>query len=151
MTSSMPSYEVKPIAGTIGAEILGVDLTQDLSADAFNDIHETFLKYLVIFFPEQKELEPKHLKALKTLGFWMTSLLFFRSKYQLLKVIQKFITTLKRLITRVLTSVVSGMPMSPIVKNRIWPRSYTRKTCQKLAETRCSPISTWPSKPCPKN
>ena len=36
MTSSMPSFEVKPIAGTIGAEILGVDLTQDLSADAFN-------------------------------------------------------------------------------------------------------------------
>ncbi len=63
MTSSMPSFEVKPIAGTIGAEILGVDLTQELSADAFNEIHETFLEHLAIFFPKQKELEPKHLKA----------------------------------------------------------------------------------------
>jgi len=41
MSSRKPSFEVKPIAGTIGAEIFGVDLTQELNAYAFNEIHET--------------------------------------------------------------------------------------------------------------
>ena len=61
ITKNQP-LDVKPIAGTIGAEIYGVDLTQPLNKDLFNAINEIFLEYLVIFFPEQKPLSKDQLK-----------------------------------------------------------------------------------------
>jgi len=55
------AISVHPIAGTIGAEIRGVDLSQPISADSFTTIHQAFLDHLVIFFQDQKPLEPNHL------------------------------------------------------------------------------------------
>jgi taurine dioxygenase len=63
MTIAPASIEVKPLAGSIGAEIFGVDLTQVISKDVFDEIHQAFLEHLVIFFPDQTELSPKHLKS----------------------------------------------------------------------------------------
>ena len=62
MTQTTRPIEVKPIAGSIGAEILGVDLTRVISADLFAEIHQAFLEHLVIFLPGQKKLEPIHLR-----------------------------------------------------------------------------------------
>ncbi|MFT5111611.1 MAG: taurine dioxygenase [Parasphingorhabdus sp.] len=62
MMSTMTSITVKPIAGTIGAEIFGVDLTQEIAVDALNNIHAAFLDHLVIFFPQQNNLTPRQLK-----------------------------------------------------------------------------------------
>ena len=72
MTPSLPevSHEVideinvRPIAGTIGAEIYGVDLSLPVSDRAFAAIHQAFLTHLVVFFPRQKPLDPGHLSAL---------------------------------------------------------------------------------------
>jgi taurine dioxygenase len=55
--------DIREIAGAIGAEIYGVDLSSPISNDTFKAIHRAFLEYLVIFFPEQKPLEPNNLKA----------------------------------------------------------------------------------------
>jgi taurine dioxygenase len=60
MTS--PAYKVNPIAGTIGAEIFGVDLTAPLSQNQFDEIHRAFLEHLVIFIANQKPLSMDHLK-----------------------------------------------------------------------------------------
>jgi len=49
--------EVRPIAGALGAEILGVDLSRKFSAP---EIREVFLKHQVVFFREQK-LDPAQL------------------------------------------------------------------------------------------
>lgn len=54
--------EVRPIAGALGAEIDGVDLSADLSEAAFAEIHRAFLEYLVIFFRGQR-LDPGGLAA----------------------------------------------------------------------------------------
>ncbi len=63
MSSGNISIKVKPIAGAIGAEIYGVDLTQPLSNGLFGAIYDAFLKHLVIFLPQQKALSMDHLKA----------------------------------------------------------------------------------------
>ena len=43
--------DIREIAGAIGAEIYGVDLSSPISNDTFKAIHRAFLEYLVIFFP----------------------------------------------------------------------------------------------------
>ncbi len=53
---------VRPIAGSIGAEIYGLDLTCPLSDETFEAVHEVFLQHLVIFLPEQQALNPDQLK-----------------------------------------------------------------------------------------
>jgi taurine dioxygenase len=44
---------VRPLAPYLGAEIDGVDLSQPLTNEQFNDIHAAFLKHHVIFFRDQ--------------------------------------------------------------------------------------------------
>ena len=53
---------VAPIAGTIGAEISGVDLSTDLSDDTVAAIRRALLDHLVVFFRDQ-ELTPGKLMA----------------------------------------------------------------------------------------
>ncbi|MFY9138654.1 TauD/TfdA dioxygenase family protein [Zwartia sp.] len=45
--------EVKKLTGTIGAELLGVDLSKDLSAATIKDMRQALLDNLVIFFRDQ--------------------------------------------------------------------------------------------------
>jgi len=42
--------DVKKLTGTIGAELLGVDLSKDLSAVTIQDIRQALLDNMVIFF-----------------------------------------------------------------------------------------------------
>jgi taurine dioxygenase len=46
--------EVRPISGTIGAEIHGVDVSQDLDDATIADIRKALLDHCVIFFRDQK-------------------------------------------------------------------------------------------------
>lgn len=46
--------EAYPIAGGLGAEINGLDLTQILAPEMVAEIHQAFLDYLVIFFCDQQ-------------------------------------------------------------------------------------------------
>ena len=59
---SQQTLDVRPIAGTIGAELRGVDLSKPLSDDAFEAVHHAFLEHLVIFLPDQASLDPDRLK-----------------------------------------------------------------------------------------
>ena len=46
--------KIKRIAGAIGAEIIGLDLTQSPSSDLTKEVREVFLKYSVIFLRNQR-------------------------------------------------------------------------------------------------
>lgn len=46
---SYRTIEVRPIAGSLGAEIHGVDLSHELGQETFAEIHRAFLEHLVIF------------------------------------------------------------------------------------------------------
>ena len=47
-------FDIQPVAGRIGAEIVGVDLSGNLSDDIISDIRKTLVKYKVIFFRNQE-------------------------------------------------------------------------------------------------
>ena len=63
MAATVSKFEIKPIAGSIGAEILGVDLTRDLNDGEFASIREAFLEHLVVFLPQQEPLNHAQLTA----------------------------------------------------------------------------------------
>ena len=55
--------EIHPVAGALGAEITGVDLSRELSNAEFDAVHQAFLDHQVIFFRNQHRLEPEAHKA----------------------------------------------------------------------------------------
>jgi taurine dioxygenase len=56
------SISVAPAAGAIGAELSGIDLSQELSDDSVAAIRQALLDHLVVFFREQ-ELTPRQIMA----------------------------------------------------------------------------------------
>ncbi len=52
--------EVRPIAGTIGAEIHNVDVSQELDDSTIGDIRKALLDHCVIFFRDQKLDAERH-------------------------------------------------------------------------------------------
>ncbi len=60
--STVAQITVAPLAGAIGAEISGVDLSAELSEETVAAIRRAFLDHLVVFFRDQ-ELTPRQLMA----------------------------------------------------------------------------------------
>jgi taurine dioxygenase len=58
----MTTFDIKPIAGALGAEIAGVDLASELDAGTVAAIRRAFLDHLVIFFRDQ-DLPPERFLA----------------------------------------------------------------------------------------
>lgn len=54
------SMVVTPIAGALGAEVAGVDLSVPLSEDTINAIKNALAEHLVLFFREQKLTREQH-------------------------------------------------------------------------------------------
>lgn len=51
---------IEPVTGALGAEVLGVDLSRELSDAEFGAVHEALLRYGVIFFRDQALDIPQH-------------------------------------------------------------------------------------------
>ena len=59
----------KPFVPNLGAEITGVDLSQEISEAEFSEIEAAFLAYQVLFFKDQKEIPPQvHIDLGKRFG-----------------------------------------------------------------------------------
>ena len=54
------SIDVQPVAGALGAEIHGVDLSQPLDNATFSDIYQAWLDNLVVFFRDQELTVDQH-------------------------------------------------------------------------------------------
>lgn len=55
---------IRPVAGAIGAEIHGVDLSQPMPDAVFEIVYQAFLDHMVIFFPGHSALQAEHLMGL---------------------------------------------------------------------------------------
>lgn len=55
--------DVRPIAGSIGAEIHGIDLSSPMKNSTFDELFNAFLEHLVVFIPGQQALELDQLAA----------------------------------------------------------------------------------------
>jgi taurine dioxygenase len=60
--------DIKKIAGTLGAEIHGADLSRPLSADLVAEIRAALLEHLVVFFRDQHLSVAQFLAFARTLG-----------------------------------------------------------------------------------
>lgn len=61
MTNSVNNIEIRPLSGALGAEILGIDLAEDLSEGVFAKIRQAYHNYGVIFFHEQNLTPERHI------------------------------------------------------------------------------------------
>ena len=64
---SLP-FEVNRLSPTIGGELLGVDLSQDLTSEVKDLIYEALLVYKVIFFRDQDLTTDQHIHFSKNFG-----------------------------------------------------------------------------------
>jgi taurine dioxygenase len=64
----MTSLRVKRIAGAVGAEIHGVDLSQGISSSLAAEIREIFLEHCVIFFRDQNLTPAQYLAFAEAMG-----------------------------------------------------------------------------------
>ena len=64
----MPPLDVRPLSGALGAEILGVELANDLRADLVAEIRRIWLDHLVIFFRDQQLTSTQYLAFARVLG-----------------------------------------------------------------------------------
>src|SRR5258706_6569623 len=61
-------FEVKPIAGALGAEILGINLTANLDVEVIAAIRRASLEHLVIFFRDQQLSPSQYLAFARAFG-----------------------------------------------------------------------------------
>jgi taurine dioxygenase len=60
--------EVKPIAGALGAEIAGVDMSRELDAEVVDEVRHAFLEHLVIFLRDQRVTPQQQVAFAKRFG-----------------------------------------------------------------------------------
>jgi taurine dioxygenase len=60
--------EVRPVAGALGAEIHGVDMSSDLADDVVGEVRQAFLDHLVIFLRGQTATPPQQLAFASRFG-----------------------------------------------------------------------------------
>jgi taurine dioxygenase len=58
--SAQSRFEVRPIGGPVGAEILGIDLSQPLDAERIDAVRSALFEFGAIFFRDQKLSPPQH-------------------------------------------------------------------------------------------
>ncbi|MBV8769317.1 MAG: TauD/TfdA family dioxygenase [Hyphomicrobiales bacterium] len=65
---SKSSFEVRPTAGSLGAEVRGVDLAGPLSGSTADELRRALVKHLVLFFRDQKLTPVQHLAFSRLFG-----------------------------------------------------------------------------------
>jgi taurine dioxygenase len=68
MSANSPFIEVHPITGSIGAEIHGVDIAEELSAKVIGEIRQALLDHLVIFLRDQDVTPAQQLAFVSRFG-----------------------------------------------------------------------------------
>lgn len=59
LTGLNTSFDIKPCDAPLGAEIIGIDLSQDIDDETFDKLDQTYAEYGVVFFRNQK-ITPEH-------------------------------------------------------------------------------------------
>jgi taurine dioxygenase len=62
------TLDIRPLSGALGAEILGIDLAQDLGDDTVAAIRAAWLEHLVVFFRDQTLPPAEFLKFARRFG-----------------------------------------------------------------------------------
>jgi taurine dioxygenase len=53
-TATVQSFEIRPLPGSVGAEIIGLDLSRPVNDEDFSRIHRAHLDHHVVVFRDQR-------------------------------------------------------------------------------------------------
>ena len=65
---ALQTIDVRPVAGALGAEVFGADLSQNLSNQAYDEIHRAFLDHQVLFIRDQNLTPAQHAAFARRFG-----------------------------------------------------------------------------------
>lgn len=65
---AQPSLDIRPIAGSIGAEIHGIDASRELDVETVSALRKALLDHLVIFLPAQSLTPEQQLRFARRFG-----------------------------------------------------------------------------------
>ena len=65
---ALQTIDVRPVAGALGAEVFGADLSQDLYNRAHDEIHRAFLDHQVLFIRDQTLTPAQHAAFARRFG-----------------------------------------------------------------------------------
>ena len=68
MSESYRTIEVRPLAGALGAEILGIDLAGEIGARQFDELRAAYDEFGVIFFRDQALSPEQHIAFARRWG-----------------------------------------------------------------------------------
>ena len=138
-------FEVRPLSGAIGAEVLGIDLARELDDDAVAAIRRVWLKHLVIFFRDQTLSPEQFLGVARRFGKPV--------EYPFIKGIDGFpeVTPVVKLEHE--KNNFGGIWHSDTSLSRDAADGHDAdraRGARLTAATRSSPTSTLPTRPCPR-
>ena len=131
------------IAGALGAEIAGVDLSPPLSDEVIGEIRQALLDHQVIFFHDQHLTPEQHLAFGRRFGELQI--------HDFVEPARRISTSSRsaRSLTRRAISAAAGTPMSVISNGHRSARCFTHAKFQPSVVTQCSPANTWLMRRCP--
>lgn len=62
------TIDVRPVASSLGAEVFGADLSDNLTNQIYDEIHQAFLDYQVLFIRDQDLTPPQHAAFARRFG-----------------------------------------------------------------------------------
>jgi taurine dioxygenase len=68
VSTAHPSIQVEPVAGHIGADVVGLDLAQPLTPDAVNAVRAALREHKVVFFRDQRIGHREHIAFARNFG-----------------------------------------------------------------------------------
>ncbi len=61
-------FEVEPLHPALGARVHGVDMRRPLDPDSFRELHDIWMRYLVLVFPAQRITDEEHVAFTRQFG-----------------------------------------------------------------------------------
>ena len=107
-------FQVRRLSGSIGAEILGIDLASEACDDAISEIRKIWLEHNVVFFRDQDLPPAKFLAFAKRFGE-VVDILSSRASTAFRRSYRSSSSSMRRQI-----SAEFGTPTRPISRHRRW-------------------------------
>ena len=126
-------FEVRPTSGALGAELLGIDLSNGLDDEAAADIRQAFNEHGVIFFRDQRLTPEQHIAFAGRMGPININR-FFKTAPGYPQIAEVRKEPRRRPI-----SAAAGTPTTATTRSLHSARSCSHARFRRAAATRCSP------------
>ena len=67
-TSARSGLDIEPLHPMLGARVSGLDLSQPLSPETFDAVHQAWMEHLVLVFPDQRISDAQQIAFARTFG-----------------------------------------------------------------------------------